>query len=160
MAIHKLLVDDFDDDSFALFAIHCTMDDYRLAYLLNKQLHINLKRRPQNLDYKYTSASYAIYEWEHTAQQVTWSLVSNICKKEEEGLSSSGNLFNNEPKILRTHNLISEYKTANYLLKIDNDNYHINEKTLIDNIQKISQIATVYSIDVNQLKSKDNLIFN
>jgi hypothetical protein len=160
MALHKLLVDDFDEDSFALFAIHCAIEDYRLAYLLNQQLHINLQRKPQNLDYKYTSASYAIYEWENNAHQVTWNLVSNICKKEEEGLSSSGNLFNNEQKIIRTHNLISEYKTANYLLKIENDNYHINEKALLDNIQKIPQIVTAYSIDVNQLKSKDNLIFN
>lgn len=160
MALHKLLINDFDDDSFVLFAIHCTIKDYRLAYLLNKQLQINLQRKPQNLDYKYTSASYAIYEWENKAQQVKWNLVSNICKKEEEGVSSSGNLFNNAQKILRIHNLISEYRTANYLLKIENDNYQINEKTLLDKIQNISQIVTAYSIDVSQLKSKDNLIFN
>jgi len=160
MALHKLLIDDFDDGSFVLFAIHCNIEDYRLAYLLNQQLHINLQRKPQNLDYKYTSASYAIYEWENEAQQVIWNLVSNICKKEEEGVSSSGNLFNNEQKIIRTHNLISEHKNANYLLKIENDNYHINEKALLDKIQKITQVATAYSIDVSQLKSKDNLIFN
>ena len=160
MALHKLLFDDFDDDSFVLFAIHCTIEDYRLAYLLNQQLHINLQRKPQNLDYKYTSASYSIFEWENKGQQVIWNLVSNICKKEEDSLSSSGNLFNNDQKIIRTHNLISEYKTANYLLKISNDNYSINEKSLIDNIQRIPQIVTTYSIDVHGLKSKDNLIFN
>jgi len=160
MALHKLLVEDFDEDCFVLFAIHCNIDDYRLAYLLNKQLKVNLHRKPQNLDYKYTSASYSIYEWENTSQQVTWNLVSNICKKEEEGLSSSGSLFNDQPKITRTHNLIPEYKKANYLLKIENENYQINEKHIIDNIQKITQVITAYSIDVNQLKSKDNLIFN
>jgi len=160
MALHKLLVEYFDEESFALFAIHCTLEDYRLAYLLNKQLNINLHRRAQNLDYKYTSASYTIYEWENVNQQVIWNLVSNICKKEEDSLSSSGNLFDNNQKIIKTHNLIPEYKKANYLLKIDNENYKVNEKSLVDNIQRIPQVVTAYSIDVNQLKSKDNLIFN
>lgn len=160
MALHKLLVEDFDEDSFVLFAIHCNLEDYRLAYLLNEQLKVSLKRKSQNVDYKYTSASYSIYEWENTSQQVMWNLVSNICKKEEEGLSSSGSLFNNQPKIIRTHYLISEYKKANYLLKIENESYQINEKYIVDSIQKISQVITAYSIDVNQLKSKDNLIFN
>ncbi|MDU8884771.1 IPExxxVDY family protein [Yeosuana sp. MJ-SS3] len=160
MALHKLFVEDFDEDSFLLLAIHCTLEDYRVAYLLNKQLKINLKRKPHNLDYKYTSASYSIYEWENTNQQVTWNLVSNICRKEEDSLSSSGGLFNGKEKIIRTHNLIPEYKKVNYLLKINNENYQISEKKIIDDIQDIQQIATVYSIDANELKSKDNLIFN
>lgn len=160
MAIHKLLTDYFDEETFALFAIHCALEDYRLAYLLNKQLRINLIRKPQNLDYKYTSASYAIFEWENVNQKTTWNLVSNICKKEEDSLSSSGNLFDSQQKIMKTHNLIPEYKKANYLLKIDNENYKFNEKSLIDNIQRIPQVVTVYSIDVSELKSKDNLIFN
>jgi len=160
MALHKLFVEDFEEDSFLLLAIHCTLDDYRIAYLLNKQLNINLKRKSQNLDYKYTSASYSIYEWENTKQQVTWNLVSNICKKEEDSLSSSGGLFVGQEKLMRTHNLIPEYKKADYLLKINNENYQISEKKIIDDIQNIPQVATVYSIDASQLKSKENLIFN
>ena len=89
-----------------------------------------------------------------------WNLVSNVCKKEEESIVSTGSLFEKQSNILRTHNLIPEYKKVNYLLKIDNDGNFINEKTIIHNIQEISQIAAVYSIDVSQLKSKDNLIFN
>jgi hypothetical protein len=44
MALHKLLEDDFDDDAYSLLAIHCDSDDFRLAYLLNQYLNINLKR--------------------------------------------------------------------------------------------------------------------
>jgi len=160
MALHKLLLEDFDEESFLLVAIRCTLEDYRIAYLLNKQLRIGLRRKHQNLDYKYTSASYSIYEWENKNQEVIWNLVSNICKKEEDALSSSGSLFSSQQKIIRTHNLIPEYKKANYLLKVENENYQISEKSLIDNIQKIPQVVTAYSIDINQLKSKDNLIFN
>ena len=160
MALHKLLVDDFYNDTFSLLAIHCTIEDYRVAYLLNQYLQIKLKRNPQDLDFKYVAASYPIYEWEDKSQQMTWSLVSNVCKKEEDSLISTGSLFDTQSKIVRTHNLIPEFKKVNYLLKVDNDGNFINEKTIIHKIQKISLIAAVYSIDVSQLKSKENLIFN
>ena len=160
MALHRLFVEDFDEDSFLLLAIHCTLEDYRIAYLLNNQLKINLKKKLQNLDYKYTAASYSIYEWENINQQVMWNLVSNICRKEEDSLSSSGGLFHGEEKIIITHNLIPEYKKVDYLLKISNEYNLISEKKIIEDIQNIPQVVTVYSIDTNHLKSKDNLIFN
>ena len=160
MALHKLLVDDFSDDTFSLMAIHCAIEDYRIAYLLNQYLNINLRRKPQDLDFKYIAASYSIYEWKDRNQLITWNLVSNVCKKEEDSLISTGSLFKSQNKIIRIHNLIPEYKKVNYFLKIDNDENFINEKTLIHNIQEIPQIAAVYSIDVTRLKTKDNLIFN
>ncbi len=160
MALHKLFVDDFDDETYSLLAIHCTLEDYRVAYLLNQQLHINLKRKEQDLDFKYAASSYAIYEWKDKGHQMVWNLVSNVCKKEEDSFVSTGSLFNTQSKILRTHNLIPEYKKVNYLLKINNDGNFINERNIILKVQEISQIAAVYSIDASALKSKDNLIFN
>ncbi len=160
MALHKLLFDDFNVDTYSLLAIHCTIEDYRVAYLLNKELQINLQRKAQDLDFKYTASSYSLYEWQDENQLTTWNLVSNVCKKEEEGLVSTGSLFDTPNKVLRTHNLIPEYRKVNYFLKIDNDGGFINERQIIQSIQNIPQIATVYSIDVAQLKSKDNLIFN
>lgn len=160
MALHKLLVDDFIDGSYSLMAIHCTLEDYRVAYLLNQYLKINLIRKPQDLDFKYIAASYSIYEWKDETQLKTWNLVSNICKKEEDSLTSTGSLFKSQNKIIRVHNLIPEYKKVNYLLKISNDGNFINEKSLIQKIQKIPQIAAVYSVDVELLKTKDNLIFD
>ena len=160
MALHKLLVDDFREDIYSLMAIHCTIEDYRVAFLLNQYLNINLVRKVQDLDFKYIAASYSIYEWEDKNQLITWNLVSNVCKKEEDSLTSTGSLFKSPNKIIRTHNLIPEYKKVNYLLKIYNDGNFINEKSIIHKIQEIPQIAAVYSIDVTQLKSKDNLIFN
>ena len=128
MALHKLLVDDFSDDTFSLMAIHCAIEDYRIAYLLNQYLNINLRRKPQDLDFKYIAASYSIYEWKDRNQLITWNLVSNVCKKEEDSLISTGSLFKSQNKIIRTHNLIPEHKKVNYLLKINSDGNSINEK--------------------------------
>lgn len=160
MTLHKLLIDDFREDSYSLIAIHCTLKDYRVAYLLNQYLNINLVRMAQDLDFKYISASYPIFEWKDKKQLTTWNLVSNVCIKEDNSLTSTGSLFKSQNKIVRTHNLIPEHKRVNYLLKIDNDGNFINEKILIHKIQEIPQIVAVYSIDIALLKTKDNLIFN
>ncbi len=44
MGVHKLLVDDFEDTNYTLLAIHCDLEDYRLAYLLNQHLATRLAR--------------------------------------------------------------------------------------------------------------------
>ncbi|NQX85395.1 MAG: IPExxxVDY family protein [Flavobacteriaceae bacterium] len=160
MIVHKLLVDDFKDGLYSLLAIHCALEDYQLGYLLNKHLNLNLKRKPFDLDSKNQTASYAIYECEDRENSALWHLVSNICKIEEFVDTTSDSLFDVPRKLVRTHNLIPEYKRVNYLLKIDADGRYFNEKTIINKIQEIKQIATVYSIDVSKLKSKVNLIFN
>lgn len=159
MAVHKLLVDDFYDASFSLIAIHCRLDDFRLAYLLNKHLDINLVRMPQDLDYKYLDANYSIYEWEDKQQQTIWNLISNVCKKEEASLQSSGSLFNTEEIILKTYHLLPEFDKVDFFIKISTDEESIDERELIEKLQRIPQLITSYSIDTDQIKSKDNLIF-
>ena len=160
MALHKLFVDDFKDEQFTLLAIHCALDDFRMAYLLNKHLNIGLKRKDHDLDFEYTEASFSIYEWEDEDQFMTWYLTSNVCKKEENTLTSSGSLFENSNKIIKTHNLIPEYKNVNYMLKIENEGNLFSEKKTISKIQEIPQVVTVYSVDTTQLKSIENLIFD
>ena len=51
MAVHKLLVDDFEDANYSLLAIHCDIEDYRLAYFLNQNLAIRLVRTKEDLDF-------------------------------------------------------------------------------------------------------------
>lgn len=159
MALHKLLVDDFYDTSFSLIAIHCRLEDYRLAYLLNHHLNVNLRRLPQDLDYKYFAASYSIYQWVDEHNFTTWNLVSNICKKEEDSLQSSGSLFNSDRKVLKTYQLLPEFKKVDYFIKISTDDGQIDETKLLEKLNKIPQLITSYSIEVENIKSKDNLIF-
>ncbi|MGM5469057.1 IPExxxVDY family protein [Flavobacteriaceae bacterium LMO-SS05] len=159
MALHKLLVDDFYDTSFSLIAVHCGLDDYRLAYLLNKYLGLNLSRMPQDLDYKYFAASYSVYEWHNKDNEISWNLISNVCKKEEDSLQSSGSLFTSHNKVLKTYHLLPEHKNVDYLIKATNEDQYFNEKIVLSKIQAIPQIVAAYSIDTDKLKSKDNLIF-
>lgn len=161
MAIHKFILDDsFDEAEYTLVAIHCRLEDYRLAYLLNKYLGVSLTRKPSDLDFKNGQVSYSIYEWEDDKQLITWSLVSNICKTEELQQRDYKSLFDTQEKIIKTFHLLPEHKTVNFFLKIESEFSFSKEKYILDSILGIPQIATAYSIDSSQLKSKDNLIFN
>jgi hypothetical protein len=161
MAVHKLILDDvFDESVFTLIAIHCTIEDYRLAYLLNKFLRINLCRKRFDLDFKNGKSAYSIYNWEDKKRLIDWNLVSNICKTNDYAKINSGLLFETSQSITKTYNLLPELKTVNYLLKIDDELNIVKEKYIINTILSIPQIATAYTIDQSQLKSKDNLIFN
>ena len=161
MAVHKLILDDvFDESVFTLIAIHCTIEDYRLVYLLNKFLRINLCRKRFDLDFKNGKSAYSIYHWEDKKQLIDWNLVSNICKINDYTQSNSGLLFETTQSITKTYNLLPELKTVNYLLKIDDELNLVKEKYIINTLLSVPQIATAYTIDQSQLKSKDNLIFN
>lgn len=159
MAIHKLVKEDWEvDDFYSLIAIHCSLEDYRLAYLLNTVLNLKLKRKNKDLDF--SEANYSIYEWEDKNQLITWNLVSNICKVEKNNKSDSDSLFNNQSVIVTTYNLIPESKRVNYFLKIDHQSEFYNEKKIVSTLLNVPQIVTAYKLETDHLKSKTNLIFN
>lgn len=159
MALHKLLVDDFYDETYMLFAIHCRLEDYRLAYLLNQRLNLNLKRKSKDLDLNYSASSYALFEWNNKADGVLWNLIANVYKKEEKGRLINNGLFSENSTVIKTYNFIPELSQVDYFIKISNEIQHINQKIIIDKLQSIPHIVTSYSIDLSQIKSKEHLIF-
>ena len=129
-----------------------------MAYLLNQSLGLNLRRKSEDLDFEYLKSSYSIFEWNNSSQYVTWNLVSNVCKKEEDSLYSTG-LFQSEEKVIKTFNLVPEYKTVDYFIKISEEIQNVNDKLILNRLQRIPQIVTSYAVNPSQVKSKDHLIF-
>lgn len=161
MAIHKLILDDdFAEAEYTLIAIHCNIEDYRLAYLLNKNLGLSLTRKKSDLKFNKGTITYPIYNWDDEKQQVSWHLVSNICKTETVRDADVNSLFHNQQKVIKTTFLLPEHKSVNYFLKIDFEFSNNKQKILLNNILNISQIATAYSVSANQIKTKEHLIFS
>ena len=106
MTVRKLVLDDvFEEVEYTLIAIHCTLEDYRLAFLLNKHLGITLTRKPSDLDYNNGKSIYSIFEWKNNKQQTNWNLVSNICKTESYQEINYQSLFAVEEKIIKKSTL-------------------------------------------------------
>lgn len=160
MAVHKLFEDDFEEDNYTLIAIHCSTEDYRLAYLLNSNLNLKLARKREDLDYNYMEASFSIYEWDDEENFVTWNLVANTSKMEEEQTASAGSLFSNQQgKRTVSKYLIPERKRVDYFVKISSESHMKSSKIIMSKINAIAEVITAYSLNPNQLKSKNNLIF-
>ena len=155
MAIYKL-IEDFYEHSYTLIAIHCSLEDYKMAYFLNSYTNIKLSRLSYNIELS-TNASFSIYEWKDEMNESTWNLISNISGIELE--ESTGVLFKKDISMI-TNYFIPEYRKVDYFLKID-DNRDIFEESneIIKIINEIPQVITAYAVDPDQLKSKNNLIF-
>jgi len=54
--------------------------------------------------------------------------------------------------------LLPEYTTVDYLLKIEHDDEDI-EEDILKTLLTIPKVITAYRIDIDTLKSKNNLIF-
>ena len=151
--MHKIS-GDFYENSFALMALHTSMEDYALAYAINLTLNSKLKRTKEDLGIS-QDISFSIFEWKDVVNYRDFTLISNNSvkkdNKEQEGL------FQFEPSFTRYH-LIPEHKEVDYLLKIEND-MEADEEEILESILSIPKIITAYVLNTENLKSKKNLIF-
>jgi hypothetical protein len=152
ITLHKFS-DDFCEENYVLIALHSGLEDYALAYTLNRSLKTSLKRSKTDLDIS-NETSFPVYEWKDKLNDRYWTMIVNTSIKDE--YLEFDDLFSNETSSTVYH-LIPEYKDVDYLLKIEQEEDEI-DSALLDSILKIPKIITAYQIETNKLKSKQNLI--
>ena len=153
MSSYSLEIDDFSDENYHLIGIHSVLEDYQLAFFLNKHLKIHLKRASFNIEYK-NKTKYSVFEYIDEELDCNFYLFSNTCKVKDEDLKSG--LFETMDS---TMYLVPERKNIDYFIKIEGE---INDAFVLEKIKqvrKVSQISISYIIETNTLKSKDFLIF-
>jgi len=163
MTSYKLLIDDDGNEKFSLLAIHSSEEAFMIAYLLNKYLGFQLKRERLDLNYVNNGleASFPLFQYENSLQYTTYNLVANKCKSFAANVNSSGGLFYDDTseKIVITY-LIPEYSKVDYFLKIYSEYESILLRNIITEINDIKRIISAYEVGIDNLKSKNNLIFN
>jgi hypothetical protein len=156
MQIHALGLEDFCEEEYSLIGIHTALEDYKLAYLLNKNLNTHFSKSQKNLEFGNAKkrASFSIYNFTSKKYDFEWYLIANSFKRENQ-TESNELLLTSETKTY----LIPETKKVDFFIKISGE---IDFEFVVDTVHKIKnieQIITSYSIDKNTLKSKDFLIF-
>ncbi|MDF4203420.1 IPExxxVDY family protein [Maribacter sp. SA7] len=154
MATTYKINDDFYDESFSLIALHTTLEDFALAYGLNKTIKAKFVRAKKNfiLD---ENKSFPIFEWEDEYNDMYWVLIANHSTEKE--LIVHDDLFKDETTY-KMPRLIPEYKDVDYLLKIETEK-DVDINSLIKNILMLPRVMAAYEISTDKLKSKNNLIF-
>ncbi len=162
MVANKIILSDFDIEIFYLCAIHANIPSYKMAFLLNKHLGLQLKRATKDVtvtNKHQQQEIYPKYVFDDEAHYITYTLVKNKCVLNDIDVSERINLFTSDQSIQETKKLISEYKRADYFLKIESENDTYAMKMLVSEILEIKQVITSYEVDYNKIKKKTNLIF-
>ncbi|AKA34882.1 IPExxxVDY family protein [Flagellimonas lutaonensis] len=153
LTTHKISADQFYD-SFELIAVHSSLDDYAMAYVLNKHLGLRLKRNKSDHQIG-QGATYPVFGFFDEVSDFEYTLFRNKCMV--VGDDSAEGLFKfNAP--VQKHYLVQEKKEVDYLLKINADG-DVAVDQIIREINAIPNIITAYRLNVDLLKSKANLIF-
>lgn len=161
MAIHKLQIDDFISVDYRIIAIHSTLEDYRLAYFINKKLVISLEKSKNDIGIQIPEgkSQFTRFVYEDVQRELLWNLILNKTKVAIRQTKATSLFEETELDITTNIFLLPELKKVDYILKIENTDNLFNLDPLIEDLLTINQITTAYKIDQNLLKSKNNLIF-
>ena len=79
MAVYKMPLEDFDEIDYELIAIHSPLEDYRLAYYINQNLPINLKKSDSNIHIsnKDGETEFTRFVYEDEKATISWTLIQN-----------------------------------------------------------------------------------
>ncbi len=143
MKITRLRVD-FDYD-FHLFGLISPVKDYKLAWHLNKSLNLHLRREP-DLQFEFLDKS-KIY------------ICNFIFGKE---YSSFRLLKNKACEFYNTAKpyIVPELKEYDYLLVFKDEADEVLSGEILELLKEVPVVQYVKEIDLINLRSKENLIFN
>ncbi|MBM78438.1 MAG: hypothetical protein CL846_08140 [Crocinitomicaceae bacterium] len=136
-----LLENDYEYD-FTLYGICCHEKDYRLCWAINSNLNLSLSKTKETIDVVFSKKEKNIG---------VFSVFKHIEKNDLDGLF----LVSNKSVY---GSLIPEKNHFDYFLMIKTP-FKENYKDIINKINAIPFVLTTQEIDVNMLKSKENLIF-
>jgi hypothetical protein len=162
MAIHKVYIEDFEEEDYHLIALHTPLEDYRLAYFLNKELGIGLYKSKFDipLQIKKAKTSFVRFTFEDEKKVIIWDLVKNKNEVENiENINTTDLFSNSKNSFSSSAYLLPEYKKVDFFVKIENTANEIDLDNVISKISKIEAVKLAYSVAKDKIKSKNNLIF-
>jgi len=135
----KIVLSLDEDYDFDLFGISCHTKDYRLCWALNQALGIDLIRAEDLIiRKKELTSAYSFYEYLDEDNHLDYFLIAN---RSSQGL------------------LLPEKKSVDFLLMVKGMVYDNDKINILEKINSVGLILTSYSIDPEELKSKQNLLF-
>ena len=160
MVLHKLNLDEFDEIDYELIAIHTSLEDYRLAYFINQKLPILLSKSKEEIQIttKKGNANFPKFRYESVKEEVCWSLIQNKNEITALDRNKETNLFSNSDLEIATKvYFLPEFKKVDYFLKVENAEQRMD--LIVNTINTIDRVSTVYKVEADTIKSKNNLIF-
>ena len=135
----KLTLEIEEDYDFQLIGISSHVKDYRICWEINRNLNFDLVREESlKLKTKEGDQNYAFFVYEDEENLIEYYLISNR--------SEFGRLIPEEPK-------------SDYFLLTKGHITEAESQEICKSISQLKPVLTSYLIEVEALKSKENLIF-
>ncbi len=116
---HKLNLNQFPEN-YHLIAIHSDLDEFRLAYFLNKNLNISLKRKNNDIYFAEQDANYSSFEFLDETKYLKWIFFSNKSLVSEKKSNNDYGLFGQINSALNEVSLLNHQKSVDYFLIVEN----------------------------------------
>lgn len=163
MTHYKLHLEDESEEDFILVAIHCSEEAYKMAFMINKHLSMQLQRKKNDIELIHDKviSSFSLFEFEHEQQYTQFYLVENKCKLTFEKFHTVGSLFEDEnSEKMKISLLLPEFKKVDYFLKIESDITKFPLRKTLAQLNEINEVISAYIVENQNIKSYNNLIFN
>ena len=141
MKKQKLLVD-FEFD-FDVLGIVSTFKDYKLAWNINKNLHVNL-RKEKDITLNFIDNELVVSHYRYRTE----SSESQLLRNKSMELSEGENQY-----------LIPEMPKMDFFFLIQGEINGLNENEIQDKLRKTDGVEFVMKLDVENLRSRENFIF-
>jgi len=148
------------EHDYTLICIHTSLEDYRLAFFINQCLDIKLNRRYEDLDFENEKTGFSLYEYIDKANFCLYNLIANKHLQVEYKTSKNNALFfNTLLSETKTNYLINDKIKVDFFLKITGDLSLSKINEIVNCLNNIQQIITVYTTNPEKLNQKAHLIF-
>ena len=142
MAKNKLEIT-YDYD-FTVLALNANVKSYKLAWSINQELRINLAKK-ENIEMSFTGGrSLSIVNFVDENEFRVIRLLRNRAEESEEQFDAF---------------IVPELKNFDYFVILENESHTFDENAFLSKIKEISFVQFTTRVDIESLKSKDNLIF-
>ncbi len=151
------------DYDFVLIGISSHEKDYRLCWALNKALEIELTRT-DSLEIKSkkqdTPSFFSLFKYENSDEFKEYFVLVNLSEN-RPFVSKEHTLFNKgkEPSSTESGILIPEHRQMDYFFVIRGEMDGVAVENILKKLKEIEFILTAVRVDVEELKSKINLVF-
>lgn len=142
MAKNKLLVDYHFD--FILVAINASIKPHKLAWAINNHLKVDLTR-DKNISLEFNEGRYL-------------SIINFLDETEHQKLRLLYNRSDITDDRFSAY-LLPELKNFDYFLVLENESNTFDENAFISSTKQIPFVQFATKVDLQTLKSRDNLIF-
>ena len=151
---HKLSLSLEDDDELvaSVYGIISDLPDYRLAFILNHELGLRLKRRQEDrkLYHKAGVIYYPEYEYHESLRLIDWRLTANTMGQMHEAESDT---------MVRTAiPLVDSLRSLNHFLWYKDENNPDLHRSIFEVLKPNPHVRVIQKIEVSGTRNIENLI--